>query len=343
MKIQKNNAMLRILLLGALAISCGSVWATANSCTYPAAMKGIGGTGISGTGMGGTGIIAKGTGIGGTGISQEAKIGEMQLAGNVTLSQGTVEAQSNGRSRLLAKGDSVCVGETIVTSQSGVVQIRMADDGFIAVRPQTQVKIEKFVYRGTNKDSSLLALFKGSFRVITGKIGKSYPQNDLIETPTATIGVRGTDHEATVILPNDSGGYPSGTYDRVNTGITFIRTEKGETDIHPNQVGYVADRGELPNLLKDIPVFYNAIPSAGQEGDLSEKGKRDEGWGDDKKVGHTLEHTGEGAIFNHSLETEMPSNELPERHDDMGLPETPSLPELHESPAIPEMPERSEN
>lgn len=221
---------------------------------------GTGGTGViaEDTGAGGTGAVAEDTGTGGTGIRLGVYITEMQLAGNVTVSQGSVEAQSNGRSRLLAKGDPVCVGETIMTSQSGLVQIRMKDDSLISVRPQTQLKIEKFVYGGTSKDSRLLALLKGSFRIISGKIGKQYPKNDVIKTPTATIAVHGADHEAAVILPDEGGSYPSGTYVKVNNGIIFIRTEKGEVDIHANQVGFAADNGVLPTLLNEMPGFFNA-------------------------------------------------------------------------------------
>ncbi|MEO6829043.1 MAG: hypothetical protein ABI164_04475, partial [Acidobacteriaceae bacterium] len=112
----KNNpaiSMWAIFLSGMLVTS--SVWATSGSCTYAASGTGIGGTGISGSGMGGTGMLAKGTGMGGTGMKAGTEIAQLKVAGNVISSSGSVEAQSNGRIRNLAKGDSVCVGETIVT------------------------------------------------------------------------------------------------------------------------------------------------------------------------------------------------------------------------------------
>ena len=168
MKFNRNIYLRAILLSGALLTS--SAWAASGSCTYAASGTGIGGTGISGTGMGGTGIIAKGTGMGGTGMKPGIEIAELKVAGNVIYSRGPVEAQSNGRTRPLAKGDPVCVGETIVTLQSGMVQIRMVDDGLIAIRPQTQLKIEKFAFNGTDQDSSLIFLFKGASRFVTRKL-----------------------------------------------------------------------------------------------------------------------------------------------------------------------------
>lgn len=343
MKIQRIDLLLiKLVLLGALAF-CGSVWAVSSSCIYPKSSTEIDGSGTGGTGMGGTGVIAKGTGMGGTGVKPEVEMSEMQLAGNVIFSQGTIEAQSNGHSRLLAKGDPVCVGETIVTSQSGKLQIRMTDDGLIAVRPQTQLRIEKFAYSGTDKDTSLFALLKGASRFVTGKIGKLYPQNDLIRTATAIIGIRGTDHEATVILPGDSRGYPSGTYDKVNQGVTFIRTEKGEIDIHPNQAGLAANIGEMPALLKDIPDFYNTDPSMKEEDSLFEEGKKEEGLGDNKKEVQSPEQSGKGSEFDHPSETGTTSRELPDNPIDMNRPEFPDLPELPESPDLPDLPELPEH
>ena len=347
MKIQRIDSWLRLIVLsGVLVISNGNAWAAANNCTYNKSVIGLDNAGMGGTGMGGTGVIAKGTGIGGTGIKPEVEQGEMQLAGNVTFSQGTVEAQSKGRSRLLAQGGQICVGETIVTSQSGMVSIKMTDNGWIEVRPQTRLEIRQFVYRGTNKDNSLFALLQGTSRFVTGNIGKLYPQNDIIQTPSAIIGVRGTDHEATVILPGDSRGYPAGTYDKVNQGITFIHTEKGEIDIYPNQVGLAVSTAEIPVLMKETPDFYNTNPALKEGGESSEEGKKIEGLPGIEKGEQAPEQSERGAAssdFNSSNDTThlesqtMP--DLPESPSVPEVPETPPVPELLEAPAVPELPE----
>lgn len=335
MKSNRNIYLQAILLSGALLTS--SAWAASGSCTYNASGSGIGGTGISGTGMGGTGIIAKGTGMGGTGMKPGIEAAELKVAGNVIFSHGPVEAQSNGRTRLLAKGDPVCVGETIVTLQSGMVQIRMVDDGLIAIRPGTQLKIEKYAYNGTDNDASLISLFEGASRFVTGKMGKMYPQNDLIHTPNATIGVRGTDHEAVVILPG--GAYPSGTYDKVNMGITFIRTDKGEIDIHPNQVGLAADMAKLPTLLNTIPEFYKIDASMKVRNEQSEHGKSGDGSAHKKMEESFREQTGKGAEFAHPSEMGSKPSESHGNPIDMGRPESAAPLQLPETPSIPQLPQ----
>jgi len=295
----------------------------------------MGGTGITshksdspkmgGTGMGGTGIVAQsaemgGTGMGGTGIT----LAELQLAGKVISSSGHVEARSNGRTRLVAKGGSVCVGETIVTADAGSLEIRMVDDAFIAVRPHTKLKIDKYAFNGTDKDASLITVIKGASRFVTGKLGKRHPQNDVVQTANAIVGVLGTDHEVKVILPGESGSYKAGTYDKVNQGITFIKTDRGRIDIHPNQAGFAVSNTEQPILLKDIPDFYKEEPSVGEG--MSEGGHKEDQptEGEHQSIEHPESHTG----------IEIP--EAPEQ------PETPELPEQPETPELPEAPEATE-
>lgn len=337
----KNNPAIHIwaiFLSGVLATS--SAWAASGSCNYAASGTGMGGTGISGTGMGGTGMLARGTGMGGTGMKAGSELAELKVAGSIISSSGPVAAQSNGRTRLLAKGDSVCVGETIVTQQSGMAQIRMMDDGLIAIRPQTELKIEKFAFNGTEQDVSLISLFKGASRFVTGKLGKLHPQFDLIQTPNATIGVRGTDHVATVILPGNSAGYPAGTYDKVNQGITFIRTEKGEIDIHPNQVGLAESMNEVPALLNAIPEFYKDDSSLNEKGEQSETERSGAGAADGKMEGSSREQAGkEGGEIPHPAGPESSSGETHGNAPEIESPESPSVPDTEETPSIQEVPE----
>jgi FecR protein len=349
MRFQRIDLALRILIsLAFLALGCGSAWAVASTCDYPEPAAVNDDSGSTGAGIDRIGDVAKGTGMGGTGVSPEGGPGTIQIAGNVIYSQGIAEAKSRGQSRQLSIGDPVCVGETIVTSQMGKLQLKMIDDGLVAIRPGTQLKIEKYAYTGTADDNSMFALLKGTSRFVTGKIGKRNPQKDLIRTQTATIGVRGTDHEATVILPEDGSVFTAGTYDKVNTGMTFIRTDIGEIDIHPNQVGLAADIGKMPILLKDIPDFYTTAPYMKEEGSLSESVHQEEGLAEQFREGSSAEQSGNesrdlhapeaGTSFREHSEKRM-EVEHPEFHDRPEVPEHPSVPEVPDHPSAPEVPE----
>jgi hypothetical protein len=116
------------------------------------------------------------------------------------------------------------------------------------------MRITKYQANGDASDTSVIGLLKGTLRSVTGFIGKYNQKNYLIRTPTATIGVRGTDHEAYVIPAGDSTG-EAGTYDKVNTGGTFIQSPQGRTEVTPNQAGF-AQRGAKPRVLDSVPGFF---------------------------------------------------------------------------------------
>ena len=204
-----------------------------------------------------------GTGMGGTGMKPDDDASQMQTAGNVVFSRGTVRALNKGHSRLLAKGAQVCVGETISTSEAGMVQIRMLDTGFISVRPESMVRIDAFHFNGKEDGTERTAfyLIQGAFRAVTGLVGHHNKDNYKIETPTATIGIRGTDHEP-MYIPDPAPGHISvgqpGTYDKVNSGGVYIRTSSGSVDVKPNQVGFAPIVPNVaPVILKEIPRFYH--------------------------------------------------------------------------------------
>lgn len=190
-----------------------------------------------------------------------------------------------GAERVPVKGEAFNSGDTIVTGKSGSAQIRMSDGGMVAVRPDTQLKLDHYVFNGREDGSErkVVSLIKGGFRAITGLIGNRNKDNYKILTPSATIGIRGTDHEPVVVPPGAAGGFQAGTYDRVYRGATIIETDKGKLIVNPNQVGFTPGKGVSPVLLPKIPEFYDtkpARPDAGKEtqGDSS----RDDGNDDSK-------------------------------------------------------------
>jgi hypothetical protein len=167
---------------------------------------------------------------------------------------------SEGVGRPAKKGDAVAEGDTLVTGKDGELHVRMTDDGYIALRPDTTVKVAAYRHQGDKRDKSSFSLLKGSFRSITGWIGKYNRRNYQVSTPSATIGIRGTDHEPMFIPEPGRGERPigePGTYDKVNSGRTFIRNPRGTTFISPRQAGFVPARGlAAPRLLPAVPAFF---------------------------------------------------------------------------------------
>lgn len=181
------------------------------------------------------------------------------LAGKVELVEGDVTVTDRARQpRRVAVGSTIFEGESIATGKDGELHVSMEDGGFIAVRPNTRMSIAAYRAEGDDKDKGIFSLLQGTFRSVTGWIGKYNPRSYQVRTPTATIGVRGTDHEPLVIPAGSTEGEP-GSYDRVNVGSSYIRTQHGSVDVKPNQAGFAPLRGRpVPRVLPQVPAFFKA-------------------------------------------------------------------------------------
>ncbi|MDD2894288.1 MAG: FecR family protein [Halothiobacillaceae bacterium] len=184
------------------------------------------------------------------------------VAGKVQFVYGTVSVTSAGVTRPLKKGDKVEEGDAITTAVSSSAQVKMQDGGFVAIRPNTQMKFEQFVFNGKQDgtERSYFSLLKGGFRAVTGLIGSRNKQNYRIKTPSATIGIRGTDHESFVVPVGDA-AVPAGTYSKVNVGETTLTTNLGTINVLPNQMGYSSGLNALPKLAPiNTNIFTVAAP-----------------------------------------------------------------------------------
>ena len=188
--------------------------------------------------------------------------GAFAAAGRIDALDGLVSVITRGAERPAKADMEVEEGDTITTGRDAWVLLEMADGGSLTLRPDTTLRITTYRYTGADDGSekSVLSLLKGALRSITGSIGRYSPKSYSIATPTATIGVRGTDHEPAYFSPAAGGeklDYEPGTYDKVNDGETFIRTPKGEVRLKPGQYGFAHhDLRRPPRLLAKPPRFY---------------------------------------------------------------------------------------
>lgn len=182
----------------------------------------------------------------------------LPVAGRVDFVVGDVRFVDDARrSRTPAKGDTLLATETVVTGRAGEIHLDMEDGGYLAVRSNSSVRVKEYRAKGDAQDRSVLQLLVGSLRVFTGWIPRLSPKSYRIETLTATIGVRGTDHEPYFIPVGSDIGIP-GTYDRVNEGSIFIETPDGIVDVEDrDRAGFAPfAKGSKPTLLDRIPDFF---------------------------------------------------------------------------------------
>ncbi|MEO8332471.1 MAG: FecR family protein [Gallionella sp.] len=224
------------------------------------------------------------------------------VAGQAQFVNGKVQViNAAGQTRTLQKGDAVHESDTVTTAKGGSAQIKMRDGGIIAVRPDSQLKFDSFVFTGEQdgNERSFFSLLRGGFRAITGLVGQKNKANFRIATPGSTIGIRGTDHETFVVVPGSelAATVPVGTYNKVNAGETTLTTGKGTINILPNQMGFAATADRMPQLQPINLNLFTVVPSPSLQ----------------SKVGQTLEVGRESAAVDNAVQEQnvTPENVVP--------------------------------
>jgi hypothetical protein len=97
----------------------------------------------------------------------------------------------------------------------------------------------------------------GSLRTVTGWIATTLPEGCRINMPTATVGVRGTDHEVicdTLADAETEGG--AGTHNVVYEGETTLEIAQGLVSVSPGQAPYIPINACVPKIYAgQLPVF----------------------------------------------------------------------------------------
>jgi len=175
---------------------------------------------------------------------------------------------TTGGGRKLKEGDLVYVGDRVRAAALAEAVLKTEDAGLVAIRPGTEFVAVSFAAEDKATDSFTVRLVTGSLRVISGWIARTNRSGHNIVTASATIGIRGTDHEPYVLSPElaKATSNPEGTYDKVNRGGTTLNVGENKLDIDPGRVGFVRAPAQLkeralmtillPVLLDKVPNFY---------------------------------------------------------------------------------------
>jgi hypothetical protein len=142
-------------------------------------------------------------------VPESARPNAVLASAKVVGSQGEVYAvDSNNQRRRLVDGGSVYPGDAIETGAGARGVLVFRDDSKVSLGSNTRFRIDNFVFDEKNATEGrfLTSLLRGTFRAVTGLIGKANNRNVGFSTATATIGIRGTDIGATCQGDSCEGG-----------------------------------------------------------------------------------------------------------------------------------------
>jgi hypothetical protein len=172
-----------------------------------------------------------------------------------------------------AKGTGMEMQDTVRTTQ-GKVGITFDDQTKVQVNENSKLVIDDFVYdakKGVGKLSLNMAL--GTVRYASGQIAKNNPQNVGINTPSATVSVRGTDFTATVdelgrstfiLLPSCPSDRNTRTISDIEsnckTGEIIVESDAGQVILNqPFQATRVDSRSSPPTPPVILKLSEGAI------------------------------------------------------------------------------------
>ena len=178
-------------------------------------------------------------------------------AGQITAASGYVAVTTPQRAvKAAGSGETVESGQTVTVGDGGRAVIKFQDGQIIALQSKSIFKVNSYKYEQASPDKgeSFFSLLEGGLRAVTGLIGNSNKPGWKLGTPTATMGIRGTDF---LVVVNQ------GVFVKVESGAVSATNGAGTTIYTAGQTGAIAGASSLGTV---VPA--SSIP-AGTFGELS--------------------------------------------------------------------------
>jgi hypothetical protein len=157
--------------------------------------------------------------------------------GTITSIKGEVIIKRDFNTIPATVGMSLKEKDTILTQKDSRALLLFKDNTTIAVGKNSSFSIDEYLFDDKNSKVSF-RFGNGIYRTVTGLIGKINPKRFKILTPTASIGIRGSDG-TTIITPNGTVKHTTHSGGFVLTDLTTQRTvfiPKDHTGIRTNKV-----------------------------------------------------------------------------------------------------------
>jgi hypothetical protein len=125
-----------------------------------------------------------------------------EWAGTVKAVSGTATVERGGARLPLTLGSKVFPGDKLVTGADSRLALTLRDDTLISTGASSQLALKEFSFNATTQEGSLfISVLRGVSAMVSGLLAKANPNAMHVDTPNATIGIRGT--EFIVEVPGD--------------------------------------------------------------------------------------------------------------------------------------------
>ncbi|HKE83621.1 MAG TPA: FecR domain-containing protein [Vicinamibacterales bacterium] len=114
-------------------------------------------------------------------------------AGRIKIAAGEVFVVRGGAMLPAKAGEEVLESDTLQTGADGRLGITLRDDTRISLGPDSEVRLDTFLYTPSEERLGLVLNFvRGSAVYVSGKIAQLAPDSIRLETPAAVVDARGS-------------------------------------------------------------------------------------------------------------------------------------------------------
>ncbi len=207
-----------------------------------------------------------------TEVAQAATGADAQPIGTVDTTSGSVVATRVDGSKVeLEPGSPVFQGDVIETSDSGSVGVTLADETTFSMAENGNMVLDEMVYDPATQEGSVsISAVEGVFTFVSGQIAKTDPDAMTLNTPVATIGIRGTQvgldvgegADTTVVLMEEADGFVGEVVVSNAAGVQILNTAFQGTQISDATSAPTAQFSvDKSDLLEQFGGALNSLPS----------------------------------------------------------------------------------
>ena len=116
-----------------------------------------------------------------------------ETIGVVRTTSGDASVTRGDKTLPATPGLKILVGDTLGTGPDGSLGVILRDDSSLSIGPGSHLVLQSFEFAPSEERFDLVArITRGTMAYLSGLIGKLAPGKARFETPSATIGIRGT-------------------------------------------------------------------------------------------------------------------------------------------------------
>lgn len=119
--------------------------------------------------------------------------------GQIKVAKGAVTIERSGMEMRGEPGVRVQPSDVVKTGADGSVGITMSDNSLLSAGPNSVLALDRYEFDTTTNEGRFdTSLRKGTLAVVSGRIARQSPDAMTVRTPTAILGVRGTEFVVSV-------------------------------------------------------------------------------------------------------------------------------------------------